>query len=246
MIDKPIAELANKEHQSEHPAFKITKLILDAFACLPIPYSGTPSLAIQSIQEILNSSFQNKLSAVQEEILAGEKLITTTQIEQVEIVERFHRMLQTISRTNVNEKIRFAARLFARGISSKQELSTDKYEEFLRTLEEISEREISILAILHTIEVNPDPYIDSSMSKKEYLPHRYWSSFKEKVSQELDIPQEQIYPIMKRIERTGLFAMFNGFSFGRVEEGETTSYFDEFFSYIATFDTGVESDSFEE
>lgn len=246
MMENSIAELVKKEHQSECPVPRSVKFIFDLLACAPLPFGGAPSIAVQNIQEILNSSFQSKLSAVQEEILAGEKLITTTQLEQVEIVERFHRMLQTISRTNVNEKIRFAARLFARGVSSKQELSTDKYEEFLRTLEEISEREISILAILHTIEVNPNPYIDSSMSKKEYQPHRYWGSFKEKVSQELNIPQEQIYPIMKRIERTGLFAMFNGFSFGRVEEGETTSYFDEFFSYIATFDTGVESDSFEE
>lgn len=77
--------------------------------------------------------------------------------------------------------------------------------------------------------MNPNPYVDPSIREKEYLPHRYWRSFEEKVFQELDIPQEQVYPIMKRIERTGLFAMFNGFSFGRIEEGETTSYFNEFF-----------------
>lgn len=34
---------------------------------------------------------------------------------------------------------------------------------------------------------------------------------------------------MKRIEQIGLFAMFNSFSFGRIGEGETTSYFNEFF-----------------
>ena len=195
---------------------------------------------------MLNTSFQSKLSVVQAEILSGERLITTTQLEQIEIIERFHRMLQTVTRTNVNEKIRLAARLFVRGISFEQELSTDKYEEFLRTLEEISEREIAILAILHTIESNPNPYVDSSMSKKEYLPNRYWRAFKEKASQELYIPQEQICPIMKRIERTGLFAMFNGFSFGRVEEGETTAYFNDFFAYIASFGSGMENDIFRE
>lgn len=232
----PVVELQNLEQKSNHTVPKVIKQIFDLLACSSVPLGGIPSFLTQSVQEYLNLNFQNKLALVQKEILSGESLIMTSQLEHIEIIARFHRMIQTIARTNINEKIQFAARLFARGISSTQELSTDKYEEFLQTLEELSKRELSILATLRMIELDPLAYVDSSTSENEYLPHRYWESFKKKVSQELDISPEYIYPLMKRLERTGLFSMYNGFSFGRVEEGETTAYFHEFFSYIVSFD----------
>lgn len=169
------------------------------------------------------------------EIIAGHQFVTTPELCEIQVFEDFNLLLQTALKTNVNEKIQFATRLFVKGCLTANTLAADTYEEYLHIIDDISFRELSVLAILRSIELNPDPYIDSSLSETEYLPQRYWKAFKAKVTADLDIWPNHIYPIMKRLERTGLFAMYNGFSYGAVEEGTTTDYFRDFYEYIKDF-----------
>lgn len=231
-----ITDLKKIKHARAASGLKGIQAILNVIATAPLPFAGLPSVAVQYIQAGLKSSFDNKFIRIQQEIIAGQKFITTNELNEIKVFEDFNRLLQTVSKTNVNEKIQFAARLFVRGCLTDTPLVTDVYEEFLHIIDDISLRELEILRILRCIELNPVSYIDNSIDEKEYLPHRYWASFKEKVSNDLGIMPEHIYPIMKRIERTGLFAMYNGFSFGAVEEGLTTDYFGDFHKYIVAFD----------
>lgn len=240
-MDKDVEKLRNSENRQEKLSC-VLDIISKIVSMLPIPLSTlypiseVPELLNEALQSIMKASFDKKLKLVLEEIEAGNRIITKQELLEINVIEDFNRLLQAISRTNVNEKIGIATRLFVRGCISDEPLSTDTYEEYLRIVEELSVKELAILAILYSVEQKPDDYIDEKMSKDEYLPHRYWEKFKEKVARELDIPSGQIYPMMKRLERSGLFAMYNGFSFGQVEEGTTTEYFDEFYKYIRSFD----------
>ena len=237
-MDNEIKKLKKRENRQKK-LFTGSDIICKIISMLPMPtstFSGAAELLNDAIQGVMRASFQKKLELVLEEVAAGDRLVTTQELSEVDVIENLNRLMQAISRTNVNDKIRIMTRLFVRGCISDEPLNTDTYEEYLRILEDLSVREIAVLAILYSVEQNPDAYIDKEMSKEEYLPHRYWEKFKEKVTSELSIPSGHIYAVMKRLERSGLFAMYNGFSFGTVEEGKTTAYFDEFYKYIKGFE----------
>ena len=237
-VDNEVEKL-KKSKDRQKKLFCGLDIVSKIISMLPMPVStlsGTVELLNEAIQGIIRNSYQEKLKLVLEEIATGHRFVTKQELSEVDVIENLNRLMQAISRTNVNDKIRIMTRLFVRGCISEEPLNTDTYEEYLHILEDLSVREIAVLAILYSVEQNPDAYIDKEMSKEEYLPHRYWEKFKEKVTSELGIPASHIYAIMKRLERSGLFAMYNGFSFGTVEEGTTTAYFDEFYKYIKSFE----------
>lgn len=234
-MDNPITGLKKSERICTNSGWDTLQTVLDAISTSPIPFVGLPSVAVQSIQKNLRIIFNNKFEVIQNEIILGKKFITTNQLNEIQVFENFTRLLQTANKTNVNEKIQLAARLFIRGCLTDTPLTTGVYEEYLHIIDDISIRELYILKILRAIELNPDSYIDNSKSEKGYMPDRYWKAFKEKVSTDLAIAPDHIYPIMKRIERTGLFAMWNGFTFGAVESGLTTDYFCDFYRFIIDF-----------
>lgn len=232
-----IIDMRKAEHTNTASGWKNVQAVLDVIATAPIPFAGLPAVATQYIQTALQESYNSKIRLIQQEIIAGHKFITTDQLSEIQVFEDFNRLLQTTIKTNVNEKIQFATRLFVRGCLTGRSLATDIYEEYLHIIDDISLRELSALEILRRVELAPDPFIDKSMSEKEYLPQRYWKAFKEKLVADLAIMPDHVYPIMKRLERTGLFAMYNGFSFGIVENGTTTDYFRDFYNYIIAFDS---------
>ena len=241
-MSDPVEELRAISEKDDNKALKTISLVLSVVEVIPEVGSVASGInkAIDFCRRKREESLAQKRELMAKEIINGQRFITRKGISDIEIVENFGRMIQLIDHTNINEKIEFAVRVFIKGCLSDRFVSTDIYEEYLQIIRDLSLREIKLISILRDIEEHPQAYENDDKTKGEtYEPVKYWKAFKKRAADELTIPEGYVYPMLKRIERTGLFAFFNGMSFAPVEEGETTEYFRGFYWYIEKFEADV-------
>lgn len=214
-----------------NPAIKAT--ILSVLKTVPI----IGELADSTI-DIFLTNFQAKKRKELLEIILSDINITSEMVNDVEFIMNFAKTLEAVNRLATSDKVKYFANLLKNSYFGSDKIDNNEFEEFFDAINNLSYRQIQVLTILYSIENNPEPYIDKAISEKEYLPSRYWSAFKKELEYKLHINQDDVYSIMKSIEKTGLFTLYNGFSFGSIEEGTLTPYFKKFANRILEISSG--------
>jgi len=109
--------------------------------------------------------------------------------------------------TRRREKIKFFARLLKASTFPNSFSDTDEYEEYLKILDELSFRKISILFILDKYESRfPKTGKENDLKRV----NRFWDKFTTKLVKQLDIPKDESNAILTRLNRTGCYETFTG------------------------------------
>lgn len=121
-------------------------------------------------------------------------------LESEDFVHCFLSTARFALNTRRREKIRMFARLLKRSTLPDGGLSdVDEYEDFLGILDELSYRELRALDIL-------DTFCGSRSAEGQTDMERmlgFWDEFCRRLSDELEIPQDEVADFMSRIGRTG-------------------------------------------
>ena len=123
-------------------------------------------------------------------------------IRKREFIDAFSATQRKVRETTNDNKIKTFAALFASYYEGSIFSSVDHYEEFLRILDEISEREFRVLLILDRHErLNPLQVSENQLGRA----NRIWQAFTDEVESSVGIPVKHLAAVMKRLERTGLY-----------------------------------------
>jgi hypothetical protein len=211
------------EHYSENP---LTAFLLTALGIVVPQIALGKEVIDRSVSKIQKERFQTLLG----ELSKGEKLITPELIETEEFIHSFVIVYQASMNTFQREKIRRFARILLSAIE-KDELASDKFEEFTRILKDLTDRELEILIILKRIE-NKFPYNKNDEDDFQRV-IRYWEDFLYQVNAQTDTDIQLIRYIITGLERTGLYESFAGMILGYDGGiGRTTALFDQFRGWI--------------
>ena len=104
-------------------------------------------------------------------------------------------------------KIRLFARLFGTFVKRGCSTPIDRYEEFLLLLDEISEREFSLLLLLARHERN---YPQESSENRLQRAMHYWRDFAHDADLELGIEGDALEAMLTRLTRTGMYHEITG------------------------------------
>lgn len=176
--------------------------------------------------------------------LEKQNIVLTEQVVQSE--EFIHSVL-VIIRASLNTYQREKIRQFAHILSSaieNNELASDKFEEFVRILDDITLRELALMRLLREFEdVNPHEirvdkniydevireYVESDFQRAQ----KYWDGFIEKASIKFKLEQTNVSSILTGLNRTGMYETFSGaFIDYKGGQGKTTTLFQEFSEWI--------------
>lgn len=116
--------------------------------------------------------------------------------------------IEATVRTSRREKIRAFGKLLLAGLEDppRLELATE-HEDYLKILDDLSIRELALLALLSEFEqASPKNPGESDVSWTA----RFWGEFEQQASDRLKVPQAELRGLMSRIIRTGTFEPFAG------------------------------------
>ena len=149
-----------------------------------------------------------RLIELADEIEKGNVQLTQERIESEEYLYCCYSIVKAVLNTRQKEKIRYFARLFTSSINTP-EITIDEYEEYLSILDEISYRELGILATLSRCEKEYSHQAGESDFDRRI---RFWDHFSDEVCSKFSIPMEELSSILTRLNRTGLYVTATGYS----------------------------------
>lgn len=198
--------------------------------------------AIENIREERARSFYEQLSL-------GAIQLTPELIQQEDFLHAYFATLKASLATRRSEKIRFFANLLLQSVT-RGEIASDRFEEYLSILDDLSLREMKLLLLLKSYE-DTNPFIPKQDSKDGELENdlqranRYWPDFEKAAYDELGIETDELEAYLTRINRSGLYKTLVGaywdYTGGR---GATTTLFSRFAEWLVDVDaTQVEKKS---
>jgi len=131
--------------------------------------------------------------------------------------------VQAAQRTRRNGKIRLLARLLLAAGDGKSIADTDEYEELLATLDDMTNRELSILVTLERYEqttayamLRQGDYegaeeVEERRENDFQRAERFWPSFVQEAAESAGVRPEEMRSMMSRLNRTGLYQTFVGY-----------------------------------
>lgn len=170
-------------------------------------------------------------------------LLTPKIIESEDFVHAYISTTRAALNTRRREKIHYFANLLISYVSSSEIHTIDEYEEYLSILDDMSYRELGILAVLSQYEKEYDQADENGSDRSVHL----WNRFSSEVCLMFSIPTGELSSIMTRLNRTGLYTTFTGYSsvaennlsyIGRI--GELTPLYRKFEKLIRSKDDEFE------
>jgi hypothetical protein len=111
---------------------------------------------------------------------------------------------EAVTKSHREEKARSFARLLVAGIQDPPRISLgNEYEDYVGILDEVSWRELEVLALLAKFE---EPHLEIHTALDYKLVVTYWSEFLQELTTELSIPPAEIQGLLARLNRTGLYS----------------------------------------
>ena len=201
----------------------------------PITKILTNIPGVDSMRNIAEKMYRNSVNSRQNELIEliiQDSFITSDMVYDVEFLTNLSKSHVAVAKLSNNDKIKYFANLLRNGYLKGERIKADDFDEMFNIISQLSYRQIQVVSILYEVETNSEKYIDTAVSEKEHLVDRYWGNFEKRMKDELNIESEEVYPIMHSIQSTGLFAFYNGLSFGEVTNGTLTPYFKGFLKWV--------------
>jgi len=121
--------------------------------------------------------------------------------------------VEATMRTSRREKIRWFARLLLAGVGERPRLDlANEHEDFLKILDDLSYRELGILATLAKFE-QTYPMAEGETSALQ-RGNRFWEEFEREACASFTIPQAEFSGLLARLNRTGTYETFTGAVYG--------------------------------
>jgi hypothetical protein len=226
------------EREVDHHEPGVVKASIDLLGRAVEAYQRSPVLrvlvklnpALGAVEAALLSTwayFQHRrMEVFADELTTLGLNVTEDDARQREFFDAFTSTVRHTAAETRDEKIRLFARLFANHVARSYSTPIDLYEEYLSVLDELSEREFSILLILRKYEIaNPIRANENALQRAQ----RFWGAFAREAQEGLGIPANHLEPLLDRLTRTGLYQTIVGafidYTGGR---GHLTPYFDGF------------------
>ena len=185
-----------------------------------VPYCGP--IINSAIGAELNYINAERTKAFFDELLDGKIELTPELIKTEDFLHCYFATVNAALHTRRREKIKMYARLLCSGVSTKDISRTDEYEEYLCILSELSYREITVLCLLDEYEAN-NPAKQGENNAQQV--DRYWDAFRNDMVKRLSISDEDINPIIVRLQRSGCFESLTGKVFQNIEQAGVLSAF---------------------
>lgn len=205
--------------------------------------AGTITSLAEAIDFSVSKIHQDRFNTLIGE-LEKQNIVLTEQVVQSE--EFIHSVL-VIIRASLNTYQREKIRQFARILSSaieNNELASDKFEEFVRILDDITIRELRIIFLLNQFE-NANPHklfqqtdnngnvVREQLENDLQRTNNFWDEFIHSSSNTLGFDENTISAILIGLTRTGMYETFSGALIDyKGGQGKTTTLFQEFSEWI--------------
>ena len=185
---------------------------------------GIGSLAKNLLEQEVAGFQKRKREEFLSYITESGELIAKSDVADVPFLMELARTLEVLNRLATNEKVLYIANLFKHTFLLAGDRDIDLYEENLKRLEELSIREITILAKLHQYKYNNE-------------------AFYEDIRKDCGIEKDEVKNILSAVTRTGFCKEKVGTYLGY--EGDvyyTTSLFESFLKCIGVCAEETESE----
>jgi hypothetical protein len=230
------AETAYKHH--------LTQACLVVIDSVPIIGTGLAAGRKAAEQRYINILEQRKTIWFSELEKGGH--ITQEMYESEEFIHSVVVLYDAIIRTYNHDKIRRFARILLSAIK-KDELASDKFEEYAKILESLSEREINLLSSLQKLEhrfkytkkisISKSPH-SSSNAIQEWvfdITMNVWDEFIDHIMHKYQLPKPLLMNELSKLEGMGLYSgtqaiRQEGINFNNI--GTTSFLFDDFSEWI--------------
>lgn len=150
------SQLQNSETIGDIIANPVIKSALDLLAEIP----GAGSLSKNVLEQGIAEFQKKKKEEFLDYILESGELIVQKDIIDVTFIMELAKTLEVLNRLATNEKIIYIANLFRNSLLQGEERDIDLYEENLKRLDDLSIREITILAKLYQHTINNEAFYD--------------------------------------------------------------------------------------
>lgn len=150
----------------------------------------------------LENIHKDKLREFFDELKKGDIPLTPEIIESEDFLHCHFSTVRAALNSRRREKIRYFARLLISSVNSSEISTVDEYEECLSILDELSFRELEILAVLSRYEKKYSYQDGESHIQKA---DQFWERFSSEVCSRFSIPREELNGILIRLNRTGLY-----------------------------------------
>ena len=205
---------------------------------LALDPSGLASASDVAIMSAIENMRHKRHRAFYDELAMGTHLLSADVIQSEDFIHDYLCSLRAAVNTRRQEKVRLCARLLLGAIRTGQ-VGSDKFEEFLAILDDLSLREFSILLILQQfLKDNPVQMLDRPDAESVFendlqRANRFWLQFEQAVSEQLRVESAEFHAVLNRLNRTGLYESIAGtyldYKGGR---GLLTPLFDEFTDWL--------------
>lgn len=199
MNKEAIEQIANR--YTRHP-------ILRGLILLLTPY-GMGSVADVALVTILENIRKDRTREFFDELEKGAVQLTPEIIKKEDFLHAYFSTARAALNSRRREKIRYFARLLTSSINSSEISTIDEYEECLSILDELSFRELGILVVLSRYEKDYPHQAEGSDIDRSA---RFWDQFSSEVCSRFSIPMGELNSILTRLNRTGLYATFTGYT----------------------------------
>ena len=141
-----------------------------------------------------------------DELDAGDAKIDLSLLASEDFVHCYMLTTKFALNTRRRDKIKMFARLLKNSVDEITATGVDEYEEFAGVLDDLHYREIQALNILDEYSDTPR---DSEQNDLQWM-NLFWNEFENRMSNQLNIPQDEIDAFMNRIVRTGCYETLTG------------------------------------
>ena len=222
-MNERLAELADR--------YKDRPLVRGLVQLIP---AGIGSAVETALLTKLANYRAGRLRVFFDELAEGKLSLTPDIIESEDFLHAFDATTRAVLRARRTEKVKLLARLLKSSFRDEGPASIDEYEELLAILDDLSFREIKVLAILarHERDTAFRPE-DNDLQRA----NKAWPGFETEVQARLGISPEQLAPVLVRIQRSGCFAEITGGYWGYVGgRGRLTGLFQRLQDVVGDLD----------
>ena len=158
------------------------------------------------LMKTLENIQRERTMAFFDELAKGDVIVDEELLKSEDFLHAYFATTKYALNTRRREKIEMFARLLKNSLTEEDILNIDEYEDFLKVLDELSYRELLALRILDTYSSTTRSEAQNDLQRTS----QFWDKFEEDMTNELNIPKDQIANFMDKIARTGCYEMFVG------------------------------------
>lgn len=167
---------------------------------------GVGSALESALLTRLNTYRAERLRTFFDELGAGKVTLTEETIQSDDFLHCYFATLNAVLRSRRRDKVRFLARLLKGGFDGCVE-SVDEYEELVAVTDDLTQRELWVLALLARHERdNPPQKGDNGLQRAT----RFWPAFVSDATTQLGIDEQMLAAMLVRIQRSGCYEEFTG------------------------------------